>query len=125
MPALHALGQHPALQAAHNHLREETLVAFLDNVEVGGRWGSEAASFLRLLARARARAAPEALRPALRSAYVHRAIAAQRALAATLAGLPSAGQDALDGAAPPLPEVLAAARHGAAEAASRLPLRPG
>ena len=41
-------------------------------VEVGGRWGSEAASFLRLLARARARAAPEALRPALRSAYVHR-----------------------------------------------------
>ena len=27
-------------------------------VEVGGRWGSEAASFLRLLARARARAAP-------------------------------------------------------------------
>ena len=40
-------------------------------VEVGGRWGSEAASFLRLLARARARAAPEALRPALRSAYVH------------------------------------------------------
>ena len=28
MPAL--LGQHPALQAAHNHLREETLVAFLD-----------------------------------------------------------------------------------------------
>ena len=53
------------------------------------------------------------------------AVAAQRALAATLAGLPSAGQDALDGAAPPLPEVLAAARRGAAEAVSRLPLRPG
>ena len=32
MPALHALGQHPALQTAHNHLREETLVAFLDDV---------------------------------------------------------------------------------------------
>ena len=32
MPALYALGQHPALQAAHNHLREETLVAFLDDV---------------------------------------------------------------------------------------------
>ena len=31
-PALHALGQHPALQAAHNPLREETLVAFLDDV---------------------------------------------------------------------------------------------
>ena len=28
MPALHAPGQHPALQAAHSHLREETLVAF-------------------------------------------------------------------------------------------------
>ena len=37
-------------------------------VEVRGRWGSKAASFLRLLARARARAAPEALRPAVRSA---------------------------------------------------------
>ena len=32
MPALHALGQHPALQAAHSHLREETSVAFLDDV---------------------------------------------------------------------------------------------
>ena len=39
-------------------------------VEVGGCWGSEAASFLRLLARARARAAPEALRLTLQSAYV-------------------------------------------------------
>ena len=45
-------------------------------------------------------------------------VAAQRALA----GLPSAGQDA---AAPPSPEVLAVVRHGAAEAVSRLPLRPG
>ena len=42
------------------------------------------------------------------------AVAAQRALAATLAGLPNAGQDDLDGAAPPFPEVLAVASHGVA-----------
>ena len=53
------------------------------------------------------------------------AVAAQRALAATLAGLPGAGLDALDGTAPPWPEVLAAARLGEAEEASRLPLRAG
>ena len=53
------------------------------------------------------------------------AVAAQRALSATLAGLPGAGLDALDGTAPPWPEVLAAARLGKAEEASRLPLRAG
>ena len=102
------------------------LVVF--GIEVGGRWNGEARDLLRALARAKARERPQWLRASALQAFHQRwsgvvAVAAQRALAATLAGLPSAGQDALDGAAPPLPEVLA--RHGAAEAVSRLPLRPG
>ena len=100
-------------------------------IEVGGRWNGEARDLLRAPARAKARERPQWLRASALQAFHQRwsgvvAVAAQRALAATLAGLPSAGQDAFDdGAAPPLPEVLAAARHGAAEAVSRLPLRPG
>ena len=104
------------------------LVVF--GIEVGGRWNGEARDLLRALARAKARERPQWLRASALQAFHQRwsgvvAVAAQKALAATLAGLPNAGQDALDGAAPPLPEVLAAARHGAAEAVSRLPLRPG
>ena len=65
-------------------------------VEVGGRWSTEAADFLRLLARAKARAAPAALQPALRSAYVHRwsgllSAAATLAFAASLTCVPSPG----------------------------------
>ena len=71
-------------------------------VEVERRWGSEAASFLRLLARARARAAPD---PALRSADVHRrsgllCAAASLAFADSLTSLPSPGLSNLDGPCP-------------------------
>ena len=85
------------------------LVVF--GIEVGGRWNGEARDLLRALARAKARERPQCLRASALQAFHQRwsgvvAVAAQRA-------------------APPLPEVLAAARHGAAEAVSRLPLRPG
>ena len=95
-------------------------------VEVGGRWGSEAASFLRLLARARARAAPEALHPALRSAYVHRwsgllCAAASLAFDDSLTSLPSPGLSNLDGPCPDLSELLAACP--SSPGASRLPAR--
>ena len=62
-------------------------------LEVGGRWGEEAVTFVRLLAKAKARAAPELLRPAVTAAYFHRwtgllSVAAQRAFAATLLRAP-------------------------------------
>ena len=60
----------------------------------GGRWGSEPATFLRLLARARAARAHAAVRSALRAAYVSRwssiiAVAAQRAPPALCSSSPS------------------------------------
>ena len=115
---------YPELLAA----RRCRLVVF--GVEVGGRWNGEARELLRALARAKARERPQWLRASAVQAFHQRwsgiiAVAAQRALAATLAGLPGACLDALDGTAPPWPEVLAAARLGEAEEASRLPLRAG
>ena len=89
------------------------LVVF--GIEVGGRWNGEARHLFRALARAKARGRSQWLRASALQAFHKRwsgvVPVAPRALAATLAGLPSAGQDALDGAAPPVPEVLAAARH--------------
>ena len=61
-------------------------------VEVAGRFGAEAATWLRLLARHRASAASAATRPAAQSAWVARsglvAVAAQSAFAASLLELP-------------------------------------
>ena len=95
---------YPELLAA----RRCRLVVF--GVEVGGRWNGEARELLRALARAKARERPQWLRASAVQAFHKRwsgiiAVAAQRALAATLAGLPGAGLDALDGTAPPWPEV--------------------
>ena len=96
-------------------------------VEVGGRWGSEPATFLRLLARARAARAHAAVRSALRAAYVSRwssiiAVAAQRALASSLLELPL---DTVASAAgePAVHEVLQDERWLYAPAFSRLPAR--
>ena len=96
-------------------------------VEVGGRWGSEPATFLRLLARARAARAHAAVRSALRAAYVSRwssiiAVAAQRALASSLLELPL---DTVASAAgePAVHEVLQDERWLYAPASSRLPAR--
>ena len=71
-------------------------------IEVGGRFGDEAATFLRLLARQRAAAVP-AHRPA---------------------ELPLAGEVNGDEAVPDLPELLADARGELPVLASRLPARP-
>ena len=71
-------------------------------IEVGGRFGAEAAAFLRKLAMARAREVPARLRSATRQASLHRwmgmlATAAQRALAHSLLELPLAGVDVCSG----------------------------
>ena len=74
-------------------------------LEVGGRWSPEAARFVRLLARAKARSAPAPLRAAVRQAWGPRwasllAFAAQRALAASLLELPLGDAAGPDGPAP-------------------------
>ena len=84
-------------------------------VEVGGRFGAEAATWLRLLAGQRALEVPVPLRAAARSAWVARwsgllALAAQRAVAASLLELPLAGGCNLARDAPELREVLADVR---------------
>ena len=84
-------------------------------VEVGGRFGAEAATWLRLLAGHRALEVPLPLRAAARAAWVARcsgllALAAQRAIAASLLELPLAGECNLAGDAPELHEVLADVR---------------
>ena len=83
-------------------------------IEVGGRFGSEAVQLLRLLARHRAAAVPRLLRPSAITAWVARwsgllAVAAQRALAASLLELPPTAELG-EGPEPELHEVLADAR---------------
>ena len=144
-PVLFALGQHSALCSAASALHPaETLVAFLDDLYVvttrgrarecrdtviGGRFGDEAATFLRLLARQRAAAVPAHLRPAAPAAWVARwaallAVAAQRAYATSLLELPFAGGVNGDETVPELLELLADARGELPVLASRLPARP-
>ena len=94
-------------------------------VEVGGRFGAEAASFLRHLARHRAASLPPPLRAAACAGWVQRwsgilAVAAMRAFAASLLELPPGGDDCDAGEAPDLHEVLAAGAGGPL-LASRLP----
>ena len=84
-------------------------------VEVGGRFGAEAATWLRLLAGQRASDVLAATRAAARAAWVARwsgllAVAAQRAIAASLLELPLAGECNVAGEAPELHEVLADVR---------------
>ena len=81
-------------------------------VKVEGRFGAEAATWLRLLARHRASAAPAATRPAAQSAWVARwsgllAVTAQNAFAASLLELPLAGERNVGGMTPDLRDVLA------------------
>ena len=85
-------------------------------VEVGGRFGTEAVQFLRLLAGHRAASVPAHLRSAAVASWVARwsgllAVAAQRAYAATLLELPPAAELG-EGPMPTLHEVLADARWG-------------
>ena len=102
------------------------LVVF--GLEVGGRWAEEAATFVRLLARARAAGAPAAVRNAAQAAWVLRwsgliSVAAQRALAATFLELPLQSELAAAGLPPALHELLADARWQEAPEPSRLPAR--
>ena len=102
------------------------LVVF--GVEVGGRWSEEAATFVRLLAKARARSAPAALQKAVRAALVHRwsgilSMAVQRSFAASLLELPL-DNECRDGPMPPWAELLADARWEEPPAASRMPPSP-
>ena len=97
-------------------------------LEVGGRWGPEPTTFLRLLARARAERAHAAVRSALRAAYVYRwssiiAVAAHRALAGSLLELLL---DTVASAAgePAVHEVLQEERWLHAPAPNRFPQRP-
>ena len=86
-------------------------------LDTGGRWSQEVFHFIRLLARARARAEPEVVRQSVEFAFRRRwtailAVAAQRAFAESLLELPTIGcGSALGGDPPLLSEVLADARH--------------
>ena len=81
-------------------------------IETGGRWSPEAVTFLRLIARSRARSAPPPLQSARISAYVLRwsallAFAAARAFATSLLSLPLSGAANVDGDPPLLSDLLA------------------
>ena len=94
-------------------------------LEVGGRWSDEALDFVRHLAKAKARAHPPLLRASAQMAYSHRwmgllAVAAQRALAATLLELP-VDEVGADGDPPLLEDVLHEGRLLEAPLPSRLP----
>ena len=87
-------------------------------LEVGGRWSPQAAEFVRLLARSRARAAPLAKRAACTAAFVLRRsalLAFARTFAASLLSLPWSGTANVDGDMPLLSDVLA-------DSAEHLPL---
>ena len=83
--------------------------------EVGGRWSEESLTFVRLLAKAKSRAAPAVLQQSVRAAFHHRwtgilAVAAQRAFAASLLDLPMEDALGVDGDTPPLENILGDAR---------------
>ena len=98
-------------------------------IELGGRWSTEAAQFIRLLARSRARAAPPLLRSSATAAYVTRwsallSFAAARALAASLLSLPLAHTANVDGDPLDLSDLLGAAHEALPPSLpSRLPPR--
>ncbi len=125
-----------ALRQAARRKREDTypelfashrcrLVVF--GLEVGGRWGDEALDFVRRLARSRARTLPAWLRASGAQAYAYRwsalaAVAAQRALAASLLQLPLSGEVNMDGEAPATHDVVADARSSFPVFDSRMPV---
>ena len=94
-------------------------------LEVGGRWLPDGVAFVRLLACAKSRRVPELLRGAAVRVYAAVdcpfAVAAQRALAASLLQLPLFGVTCVDGAEPPVSDLLADARWESGPVPSRLP----
>ena len=102
------------------------LVVF--GLEVGGRWAEEAATFVRLLARARAASAPATVRNSAQAAWVLCwsgliSVAAQRALATTFLELPLQSELGAAGPPPALHELFADARWQEAPEPCRLPAR--
>ena len=96
-------------------------------IELGGRWSSEAASFVSDLAWVRARTVPTLLQTAAANAWRARwtammAVAAQAAFAATLRGYEPGTAAGRDGEAPGLSALFAEALPEP-PAFSRLPLR--
>ena len=82
-------------------------------IECAGRWSAEAASFIRLLARCKARAAPHSSRTACTSSYVLvlrwsglLACAAARAFLSSLLGLPLSATANVDGDSPLISDLL-------------------
>ena len=99
-------------------------------LEVGGKWTPEAATFIRLLARARAAEVPTSPQAAPGAAWVLRwsgilADEGQRALSASLLELAPCGECSAGGPEPALHELLADARWQATPASSRFPMRAG
>ena len=99
----------------HEFLRARRCRLLVLASEVGGRFSEGTADFVNRLAKARARASPQLLRASVRAAYAHRwsgilAVAAQRALAATLLEFPVDDTEGIDGEPPVLEDVLADAR---------------
>ena len=97
-------------------------------LEVGGRWGDEALDLVRLLARAKARAAPPLLRRSAQQAWQSRwsgilAVAAHRALAASLLDLDLGAVACVDGVEPPLGDALAVGASAGSPQVSRMPPR--
>ena len=81
-------------------------------LELGGRWSTEAATFVRLLARLHSRAVPASSRGPSISAFTARwsallSFAAARAFAASLPSLPLGGTANVDGEPPLLSDILA------------------
>ena len=86
------------------------LVVIVLACELGGRWSSEAATFVKLLAGARARAAPASSRGPSISAFTSRwsvliSFAAARTFVASLLSLPVGGTANVDGESPPLSDI--------------------
>ena len=97
-------------------------------LELGGRWSTEAATFVKLLARLRARAVPASSRGPSISAFASRwsallSFAAARAFAASLLSLPLGGAANVDGESPLLSDILADLQDSCLEPplASRMP----
>ena len=98
-------------------------------LEVGGRWGPDAARFIHLLARAKARSCPPLLRRSAQLAYQRRwaailSFAAQRAYALSLLELPMTAAGCLDGNPPFMADVLVDDRWSTAPVPSGMPI-PG
>ena len=109
-----------AQRTKHRYKRPELLQAgccrlVVLGFEVGGKWPEDSLDFLCKLANARTRRVPQFLRQSAARAFAHRwsglmAVAAQKALAASLLHLPLHVEANKAGSPPALSDLLADAR---------------